>query len=72
MGCDVWSVIGHNINRSCTEEPHDPCDCETWKKWQHHIEDMRPQIGDKSTSQLDNAASQKWLAKRSKPCPKCK
>ena len=52
--------------------PHDPCTCAQWQKWLDHIEEMKPRIGDTTAAEADEAASSKWLADRSKPCPKCR
>ena len=49
-----------------------PLSCEGWKQWLDHIQEMAPQIGERTATQLDDAASQRWLATRSKPCPKCR
>ncbi|CAI8031040.1 Ankyrin repeat and IBR domain-containing protein 1 [Geodia barretti] len=62
----------HYFCWSCSGEPHVPTSCEGWRKWLDHVQEMAPQIGDRTTSQLDDAASQRWLATRSKPCPKCR
>lgn len=32
---------------------------------------MRPQVGDTTAAEANEAASSRWLADRSKPCPKC-
>ena len=58
--------------RRCSGEPHEPCSCQLWRQWLGHIQDMAVQVGDRTAGQLDNAASERWLATRSKPCPKCK
>ena len=58
--------------RDCMGEAHEPCSCEEWKKWLDLIEEMRPKVGDKTSAESDEAASFRWLASRSKPCPKCK
>ena len=52
-------------------EAHEPCSCEEWKKWLELIEEMKPKVGDKTSAESDEAASFRWLASRSKPCPKC-
>ena len=57
--------------RDCMGEAHEPCSCEEWKKWLELIEEMRPKVGDKTSAESDEAASFRWLASRSKPCPKC-
>ena len=46
--------------------------CEDWQKWLGHVQEMSSQMGDRTATQLDDAASQRWLATRSKPCPKCR
>jgi len=62
----------HYFCWGCSGEPHEPCDCEQWKTWLNHIEEMKPKIGDTTMAEVDEAASNKWLASRSKPCPKCR
>lgn len=63
---------GTHYYRGCNDDPHEPCDCELWKKWLAHIEDMKPKVGEKTAADADQAANSKWLATRSKPCPRCK
>ena len=60
------------VYRSCSGEPHVPMSCEDWQKWLGHVQEMSSQMGDRTATQLDDAASQRWLATRSKPCPKCR
>ena len=61
-----------HIYRDCMGEAHEPCSCEEWKRWLDLIEEMKPKVGDRTSAESDEAASFRWLASRSKPCPKCK
>lgn len=62
---------GHFFCWSCSEEAHDPCSCETWKIWKSKIASL-----DGSKESVDalsqKSSSESWVAKFSKPCPKCK
>ncbi len=62
----------YTCHRACLRVAHAPVLCEVWTKWLDHIEEMRPRVGDTSAAEADEAASNKWLADRSKPCPKCR
>lgn len=65
---------GHFFCWSCSGEAHDPCSCDTWKAWKGRVAD----VGDKDVSKATaeslaaGASSDAWVAKHSKPCPKCK
>ena len=64
--------MGHFFCWSCSEEAHDPCSCEVWKAWKERIQVI--ESGDLSADNIitEKASSEAWLAKYSKPCPKCK
>ena len=35
------------LSRDCKEEPHEPCNCDEWKKWLNKAEELAPKIGDR-------------------------
>ena len=67
-----FCLLTTHAPRDCMGEAHEPCSCEEWKKWLDLIEEMKPKAGDRTSAESDEAASFRWLASRSKPCPKCK
>eukprot|EP00731_Ephydatia_muelleri_P020266 Em0012g1091a len=62
----------HYFCRDCKEEPHEPCNCDEWKKWLNKAEELAPKIGGKTEQETNDAANQSWLISMCKPCPQCK
>lgn len=71
-GRTVLCGSGHSFCWDCLEEAHEPCSCTQWKRWLDYCNEMRPKIGETTAAEANEAASSKWLANYSKPCPKCK
>jgi ankyrin repeat/IBR domain-containing protein 1 len=61
--------IGHFFCWSCSEDAHDPCSCEIWKAWKERIQSIE---ADGLEANIIKASSEAYVAKHSKPCPKCK
>ena len=65
---------GHFFCWSCSEEAHDPCNCDSWKAWKSKIASLADKDISRASAALlkERATSEAWVAKNSKPCPKCK
>lgn len=65
---------GHFFCWSCSEDAHDPCNCETWKAWRNKIGSLKEGNNMEGPASVlaERASSEAWIAKFSKPCPKCK
>ena len=61
----------HYFCWDCLGAAHEPCSCDQWSRWLLHCEEMKKKVGDSTSAEVDEAASSKWLADNSKPCPKC-
>ncbi len=71
-GRTVHCGAEHYFCWDCLGEAHEPSSCAQWKAWLDHCEEMKEHVGDTSAAEADEAASSKWLAHNSKPCPKCR
>mmetsp|Transcript_18725 Transcript_18725/g.36075 ORF Transcript_18725/g.36075 Transcript_18725/m.36075 type:complete len:991 (-) Transcript_18725:174-3146(-) len=65
---------GHFFCFECKGEPHDPCTCEEWKRWNIDCEAMSKQLGTANANAEDAAAyaTMLWLQTNTKRCPRCK
>ena len=64
--CNVDCGAGHFFCWACLKEAHDPCSCENWAAWKEKVSLFE---GDEDTSKVTQ--NMLWIAKNSKPCPKC-
>ncbi|XP_071823282.1 ankyrin repeat and IBR domain-containing protein 1-like isoform X2 [Apostichopus japonicus] len=62
---------GHFFCWDCCGEPHAPCSCENWRKWNDKIKEIQPESLNKTEEETETAANCLWLVTNSKPCPKC-
>ncbi|KAJ8019672.1 Ankyrin repeat and IBR domain-containing protein 1 [Holothuria leucospilota] len=62
---------GHFFCWDCCGEPHAPCSCENWSKWNDKIKEIQPESLTKTEEDTESAANCLWLVTNSKPCPKC-
>ncbi|XP_077124312.1 ankyrin repeat and IBR domain-containing protein 1 isoform X1 [Ranitomeya variabilis] len=63
---------GHLFCWECLGEAHEPCDCQTWKKWLHKVSEMKPEELVGVSEAFEDAANCLWLLTNSKPCANCK
>ncbi|XP_038653836.1 ankyrin repeat and IBR domain-containing protein 1 isoform X2 [Scyliorhinus canicula] len=63
---------GHLFCWECLGEAHEPCDCQTWKKWLQKITEMKPEELAGVNEAFEDAANCLWLLSNSKPCANCK
>uniref|UniRef100_A0A8C5C102 RBR-type E3 ubiquitin transferase n=1 Tax=Gadus morhua TaxID=8049 RepID=A0A8C5C102_GADMO len=63
---------GHLFCWECLGEAHEPCDCETWRKWLQKVTEMRPEELAGVGEAYEDAANCLWLLTNSKPCANCK
>ncbi|XP_064410855.1 ankyrin repeat and IBR domain-containing protein 1 isoform X3 [Latimeria chalumnae] len=63
---------GHLFCWECLGEAHEPCDCQTWKKWLQKITEMKPEELAGVSEAYEDAANCLWLLTNSKPCANCK
>ena len=71
-GRTVHCGYNHYFCWDCLSDSHEPCTCSQWKRWLDHCEEMKEKVGETTAAEANEAASSKWLANNSKPCPKCK
>ena len=41
--CAYDVVIPYLWCRNCSGDPHEPCSCENWKKWQEKVAEVKPE-----------------------------
>ncbi|KAK0149121.1 Ankyrin repeat and IBR domain-containing protein 1 [Merluccius polli] len=63
---------GHLFCWECLGEAHEPCDCETWRKWLQKVTEMKPEELAGVGEAYEDAANCLWLLTNSKPCANCK
>ncbi|KAM4687998.1 ankyrin repeat and IBR domain-containing protein 1 [Discoglossus pictus] len=63
---------GHLFCWECLGEAHEPCDCQTWKKWLQKVSEMKPEELVGVSEAFEDAANCLWLLTNSKPCANCK
>mmetsp|Transcript_34837 Transcript_34837/g.84254 ORF Transcript_34837/g.84254 Transcript_34837/m.84254 type:complete len:957 (+) Transcript_34837:146-3016(+) len=65
---------GHFFCFECKGEPHDPCSCDEWQRWNVEVKEMSAKLGFNDSGGQDAAsvATMLWLKTNTKKCPKCK
>ncbi|XP_072034933.1 ankyrin repeat and IBR domain-containing protein 1-like [Amphiura filiformis] len=62
---------GHIFCWNCSGDPHEPCSCENWKRWQEKVAEVKPEDLSSLDVETESASNYLWLVTNSKPCPKC-
>ena len=70
---DVLCTCGMEFCFGCGKSPHSPAGCDAAARWRETetLEDQRKQTGAEGPSKR-NEEDVLWLAKNTRPCPKCK
>uniref|UniRef100_A0A7S0DJJ9 RBR-type E3 ubiquitin transferase n=1 Tax=Amorphochlora amoebiformis TaxID=1561963 RepID=A0A7S0DJJ9_9EUKA len=64
---------GHFFCFECKGEPHEPCSCDEWTKWQEECKTVSQKLGGADSKQdAASMATMLWLQSNTKQCPKCK
>ena len=51
------------LSRDCKEEPHEPCNCDEWKKWLDKADELAPKIGDRKGGVVHLRDGRVWSLK---------
>eukprot|EP00468_Gymnochlora_sp_CCMP2014_P008332 CAMPEP_0167764172 /NCGR_PEP_ID=MMETSP0110_2-20121227/13854_1 /TAXON_ID=629695 /ORGANISM="Gymnochlora sp., Strain CCMP2014" /LENGTH=796 /DNA_ID=CAMNT_0007651485 /DNA_START=6 /DNA_END=2396 /DNA_ORIENTATION=- len=72
MGHTADCGQGHFFCFECGGEPHDPCSCAEYEKWNVECKEMSAKLGTGANENAAAIATMLWLKTNTKQCPKCK